>query len=172
MYVRRSQILAVALGALIGSAHGETLKLGYVDLKRLIDEAPQMEQRRRSIEAEFSERGQRLASDRARLIQLDAELDRDRPNLSPALKATREAEIEFLSKQIERADQALREEFQLRRDAELRQVESDLRAAVREIAQAEGYDLVLPSPVLYASPAVDITDRVLARLREDLEPTP
>jgi len=37
---------------------------------------------------------------------------------------------------------------------------------VIEYARAQGFDLIVPSPVVYASPRIDITDAVLERLRK------
>jgi outer membrane protein len=41
--------------------------------------------------------------------------------------------------------------------------------AVAEYARAQGYDLVLSSPVVYASGRVDITDAVLDQLQNDFQ---
>ena len=41
----------------------------------------------------------------------------------------------------------------------------EINEAVVEFAREQGYDLIVPSPVVYASPKADITDRILDRLR-------
>ena len=40
---------------------------------------------------------------------------------------------------------------------------------MQTVARREGYDLVLSSPVAYASATIDITDKVLAFLETDYE---
>jgi outer membrane protein len=40
---------------------------------------------------------------------------------------------------------------------------------VQEIARQYGYDLVLSSPVVYAAPALDITDLILEQLQAEHE---
>ena len=36
-----------------------------------------------------------------------------------------------------------------------------------DLATEEGFDLIVPSPVIFASGRIDITDRVLDRLKRD-----
>jgi outer membrane protein len=43
-------------------------------------------------------------------------------------------------------------------------LEEQINVAVQEIAERNGFDLILSSPVVYASPALDITDLILEQL--------
>jgi len=47
-----------------------------------------------------------------------------------------------------------------------------IEEAVADYAREQGFDLVLPGPVLYASGRIDITDRVLDRLRQSTQSAP
>ena len=62
--------------------------------------------------------------------------------------------------QVERRKRALAEEISARRDDALKAFVDKANAAIRRIAEAEKFDLVV-ADVAYAAPRVDITDRVI-----------
>ncbi len=74
-------------------------------------------------------------------------------------------EIDALDRSIKRSRDTLRAELKTRSDQELDRSWREINDAVVEFAREQGYDLIVPSPVVYASPKVDVTDRVLERLR-------
>ena len=66
---------------------------------------------------------------------------------------------------MRRTREELRNELKTRSDQELDRSWQEINNAVVEYAREQGYDLIVPSPVVYANPRVDITDAVLERLR-------
>jgi outer membrane protein len=62
--------------------------------------------------------------------------------------------------QAERRRRALAEDIAARRDDALKQFVDKANAAIRRIAEAEKFDIVV-ADVAYAAPRVDITDRVI-----------
>jgi outer membrane protein len=54
----------------------------------------------------------------------------------------------------------------VRRNEVARQIQGTVEAEVLKVAQEEQFDLILRSGVLYASPKVDITQKILQRLSE------
>ena len=59
----------------------------------------------------------------------------------------------------------LRNELKARSDQELDNSWREINDAVVAFAREQGYDLIVASPVVYAGPRVDITDKILDRLR-------
>ncbi|MBK7146200.1 MAG: hypothetical protein IPH76_13720 [Xanthomonadales bacterium] len=55
----------------------QAARIGYVDMKRLIDSAPQVIESRRKLEAEFRQRDATLQTEQARLVELEARERRD-----------------------------------------------------------------------------------------------
>ena len=74
-------------------------------------------------------------------------------------------EIDALDRSSKRNRDALRAELKTRSDQELDRSWREINDAAVEFAREQGYDLIVPSPVIYASPKVDVTDQVLDRLR-------
>ena len=64
---------------------------------------------------------------------------------------------------LRRAQQDFREEYNLRRNEELADLQRIVSDKIIEIAKSEGYDLIMQQ-VVYASKKIDITDQVLKRL--------
>jgi len=140
-------------------------RIGYVDMKRLIDHAPQVIAARARLEAEFATRNRQLDADAARLAQMETRLLREAGQMTAADAERLGREVDALRRSIERTRAALQQEFGERVDQELGSAWPVMEAAVAAYAREAGYDLVLSSPQLYASGRIDITDRVLDRLR-------
>lgn len=136
------------------------VRIGYVDMKRLLDHAPQVIQSRQRLEREFAARDQALKAEESRLAAL-----RERQRSEPAEALQRE--IDAVERAVRRSRETLRGELKARSDQELDESWQHINDAVAEFAREQGYDLILPSPVVYASPRVDVTERILERLRRD-----
>ena len=160
------RILALLLGVLAfaGAAGAQApapARIGYVDMKRLLDNAPQVVAGRRTLEREFSARDAALKADEQRL----ADLRRKQSALAKTEADALQREIDALDRSIKRNRDGLRTELKTRSDQELDRSWREINDAVVEFAREQGYDLIVPSPVVYASPRVDVTDRILDRLR-------
>lgn len=164
----RFGLLALGLLALCAAvtAQAQDLRLGYVDMKRLFDSAPQVVNAREALDREFSPRNEALLADEARLERMEAELA-EATDLDAEQRFEREREIRNLQRSIERRREDLAEELRFRTNAEKKALEETIEVAVQQIAEAGDFDLILTSPVAYASDRIDVTDRVLDWLEED-----
>lgn len=157
-------LLLVPVLAFAGAASAQApvpTRIGYVDMKRLLDNAPQVVAGRRKLEREFATRDSALKADEQRL----AELHRKQATLAKDDADALQREIDALDRSIKRSRDTLRADLKTRSDQELDKSWREINDAVVEFARDQGYDLIVPSPVVYASPKVDVTDRVLERLR-------
>ena len=147
------------------SAQAAAEKIGYADFKRLIDNAPQMVESQGRLQKEFSSRDKALTADETRLATLRQRYDRDGSIMSKADAENAKREIDSLERSIKRGRDDLHNDFNTRALAERDKIWQEINNAVVEYAHANGYDLIVTSPVVYASPRIDITDAVLERLR-------
>ncbi|MDZ3823049.1 MAG: OmpH family outer membrane protein [Pseudoxanthomonas sp.] len=163
---RTGRILALLLAlASAGAAGAQQARIGYVDLQRLLDNAPQMSDSSERLRAEFAERDRALKADEARLAGLQDRQRREAGLVTPDAGAALAAEVEALERRVRRTREALRAELRRRGEEETEQRWREVNEAVAAFAREQGYDLIVASPVFYASPAIDVTDQVLARLR-------
>jgi len=164
--VRASIFIMLIL--LAGAAVAQDIRIGYVDMKRLLDNAPQVIAGRAALDIEFRPINDELLEDEAQLLQLEQELA-SASGLTREQVAAREREIRNLSRSIERRREDLADELNFRRNQQIKELGEEIELAVETVARREGYDLVLSSPVAYASDAIDITDKVLRFLEVDYE---
>lgn len=158
----------VALGLVFActAALGQDLNIGYVDMKRLFESAPQVVNARQALDREFSPRNDSLLADEARLERMEADLA-ESSNLSEEERFDIEREIRNLQRSIERRREDLTEELHFRTNAEKKALEETIEVAVEQVAETGDFDLILTSPVAYASDRIDVTDRILRWLEED-----
>ena len=147
-------------------AQPATTRIGYVDMKRLLDNAPQVVAGRQKLEREFAPRDSELSAEETRLATMRSRQERDSAGLTN--EASRR-EIDALDRSIKRKRETLRGELKSRSDQELDRSWREINNAVIEFAREQNIDLIVPSPVVYASQRIDVTDQVLERLKRDFK---
>ena len=69
-------------------------------------------------------------------------------------------------RELKRAQDEFREDFNIRRNEELGKLQKLVYQAIVNLAETEGFDLIVnDGAVIFASKQVDITDKVLTRLK-------
>lgn len=140
------------------------LKIGYVQVDKILQEAPQTAETGKKLEREFSPRSQELDKMQKQIRDLEASLDKEGSTLSDADRLKREREIQNDKIEFQRKQRELREDINLRKNEELAVLQDKINKAVQTVSETEGYDLVVYSGVAYASKKVDVTDKVLKLL--------
>lgn len=141
-------------------------KIGYVDLKRLLDNAPQMLESRAKLQQEFAGRDTAMKADEAKLAGLQQKYDRDASIMAKPDAEALKRQIDTLDRANKRTRETLRADLNTRATAERDRIWQQINDTVVEYARAQGFDLIVPSPVVYASTRIDITDAVLEKLRQ------
>ncbi len=167
--VIRALVLTFAF-ALSGSVAAQaqapaSARIGYVDMKRLLDNAPQVIAGRQKLEREFAPRDTSLKADEKHLQELRDKQQREAATMAAADADALKREIDALDRSIKRNRDSMRNDLKSRSDQELDKSWREINDAVVAFAREQGYDLIVPSPVVYASPRVDVTDQVLERLK-------
>ena len=146
------------------------IKIGYVNAVKVIEEAPQAASALKKLEAEFGPRDKRLVDMQSRIKQIEEDLQKNALVVKDADRRAREHELNGLKRDLRRATQEFREDYNLRRNEELATLQKLVQRSIAELAKQEGYDLVLNEGVLYAGPKTDITEKVLRRLGKKAAP--
>lgn len=157
-------LLAFVLGVVcLTTAHAQQLRIGYVNMKEVLDNAPQVIAGRQKLDLEFRPRNDAIESEEARVNRLEQQLSQG--DLTEEAGARLDREIREIRRGIARQKEDLRDELSFRRTEEVQQLEDQINIAVQEIASNHSYDLILSSPVVYANPALDITQLILQQLQ-------
>jgi outer membrane protein len=145
-------------------AYSADLKVGYVQVDKILQEAPQTAESGKKLEKEFSPRSQELDRMAKQIKDLEAALDKDGLTITEADRRSKERDIQNIKTEFQRKQRELREDINLRKNEELGSLQDRINKAVQSVAKAESYDLVMYSGVAYATDKIDITDKVLKLL--------
>jgi outer membrane protein len=154
----------IAIAGLVTFAIGAQaaeLKVGYVQVDKILQEAPQTAESGKKLEREFSPRSQELDRMAKQIKDLEAALDKEGLTISEAERRNKERDVQNIKIEFQRKQRELREDINLRKNEELGSLQDRVNKAVQSVSEAEGYDLVVYSGVAYASKKIDITDKVL-----------
>jgi len=160
-------VAAAAVLCLIpGMSIAADLSVAVVNAIRLQTEAPQVAKARERIKAEFAVRETKTAAQEEQIAQLEQKLLRDREIMSDAEAKSLQRDIRSRTLRLENAKEELESDRRLRLNEEMDRLRRVLSEVIAEVAKAEKLDIVLESGVTWASERANITDKVLARMRE------
>lgn len=157
-------LLASAASIASVSANSAELKVGYVQVDKILQDAPQTAESGKKLEREFSPRSQELDRMSKQIKDIEAALDKDGLTISETERRNKERDAQNLKIEFQRKQRELREDINLRKNEELGSLQDRVNKAVQTVAETEGFDLVVYSGVAYASKKIDVTDKVLKLL--------
>ncbi len=162
---RTTQLLLASATSLLlfGSALAQEFKIGFVNTDRVFREANTAKTAQAKLEQEFLKREKELNSQGESLKALSDKLDRDAPTLSESQRSVRQKQLLEQDRDFQRKRREFQEDLNARKSEELQQVLERANRVVKQVAEAEKYDLVLQEAV-YIHPKHDITDKVLKAL--------
>jgi outer membrane protein len=138
-------------------------KFGFVNTERILRDATPAQRAQKKIEAEFQKRDQELAKMAEQMKRLQDELDKNSVTMSEAQRRNKEREFGDMNRDFQRKQREFREDLNQRRNEELAQVVEQANRVIRQIAEQEKYDIIFQDAV-FASPRIDITDKVIKAL--------
>jgi len=150
-----------------GPAMAQQLRIGYVDMKQVLDNAPQVLAGREKLDIEFRPRNETIEFQERQVQTMEDRLQMG--DLAEDDKKRLDRELREMRRNVNRQKEDLRDELSFRRTEEVQKLEDQINLAVQEIARDNGYDLILSSPVVYADPSLDITQLILDQLRLEYE---
>jgi len=140
------------------------LKVGFVQVDKILQEAPQTIESNKKLEKEFSARTDKLKADVKALKDKEAAFSKDALTMKESERDAKDKSLSQLRVDVQRKERELREDINIRRNEELGGLQEQINKAVTSVAKAESFDLVLYNGVAYASEKIDITDKILKSL--------
>ncbi len=148
--------------AFSATVDAQQLRIGYVDMKEVLDSAPQVIAGRMKLDQEFRARNDAIEMDEMRADSLEQRIQQG--EIAADSRTQLERDLRELRRNVNRRKEDLRDELSFRRTEEVQQLEEQINIAVQEIARRNGFDLIVSSPVIYANPDLDITNLILEQL--------
>ena len=161
-FSHRLGILLVG-GLLALTTHAQELRLGFVSTDRVLKEAATAKTAQTKLEQEFAKREKELVDIGNTLKTSSEKLEREAPTLSEAQRNSRQKQLVDQDRDFQRKRREFQEDLNARKNEELQQVLERANRVVKQVAEAEKYDVVLQEAV-YINPKLDITEKVIKAL--------
>ena len=160
----RITVLLLAFAAAVAVA--QDFKIGFVDVERIRRESAPAERASKQLEKEFAPRAQDLQRREAQVKTLQGQLEKDAMTMSESERRGKEQELSRMNVDFQRLQREYREDLNMRRNQELATLFERADRVIKQIADAEKFDLIVQEAV-FRSPRIDITERVLKALAAD-----
>lgn len=164
----RLAMLLFGLAACTGIASAESgANIAFVNTAQVLEQAPQAEAVRKTLQDEFSARDTKLQGEQKKIKALEDRMARDSLTMSQEEQSKLEREILAQKRDLKRSRDEFAEDFNIRRNEELAKMQRDIATSIVALAKEKGFDLILETGVIFASERVDITKSVIERLKQD-----
>jgi outer membrane protein len=163
--MRLLPILLLLSFSLPSIAQDGSYKIGFVNTARVLKEAPQARKVEERLKAEFGPREAQLKENRIAILALEEALKSDDP---PSAKTRRklEREIRLKVSQLKFLEQEFREDRNLRRNEEIRELQQVISNVLKMQGDSGEFDLILTEGVSYVSDQIDITTQTIEMLKQ------
>jgi len=160
--------LAIVTGLILlgwlGSVCAADLKVAYVDIQRAINESIAGKDAKKAITKDV-EKIQRIGVEKQKELQTMKEsFEKQALMLTPEARLSKEKEYQNRMRDFQRWMDDTENEMKQKRMEMERNISTGLVKVIQKVGADEGYTLILEKNeniVLYASKALDITDRVI-----------
>lgn len=161
---------ATMAGLLLLSAPlaAQSAKIGYIDSRRVIQEAPGSQEARQALEREMTGYQTRLRAMEDSMQTMLTEYQQNSVMLSADAKKLREQELLQKQSGFQQRAQEMQETAGRRQQELMQPIMERIQAVISELRQQEGYAIIFDmaaEAMVAADPALDLTTRVLERLR-------
>ena len=148
---------------MVGLQAQEMMKIGYVNSERVLREANLAKAAQLKLEAEFGKREKDLKDLEAKLRGAAEKLEKDAPTLAESERNRRQRDLVEQDRELQRKRREWQEDLTQRKNEELGAVVERANRVIKQIFDAEKYDLILQDAIHFSA-RVDITKKVIDAL--------
>ena len=141
-------------------------RIGFVNTARVLKEAPQARKVEERLKAEFEPREAQLREKRQEILDLEELIKSDDPKLAGNARRKLEREIRLKVSQLKFLEQEFREDKNLRRNEEIRELQQVISNVLEKLGDSGKFDLILTEGVSYVSERIDITTQTIEMLKQ------
>jgi len=152
-------------------AESHFYKIGFVNTSRVLKEAPQARRVEERLKAEFGPREAQLKEKRQEILAIEEQLKTFDQASSATTRRKLERQIRLKVNQLKFFEQEFREDQNLRRNEEIRELQQVIARVLEQLGDSGKYDLILTEGVSYVSGQIDITAEIVEMLKLQSEST-
>jgi len=157
-------LVLVVLGLSFGTARAESLKIGVIDLQKVVRSSKAGQEAMKKLQVKFEKLQKQLEAKRKEIEAFKAEFEKKAPLLSEEARAEKQREYQKLVREFRAQQEDARFEMKEEQKKALKPIFNDLEKVIKDMAQKEGYDLIIEKNmpgVYWVSPKVDISQHVI-----------
>jgi outer membrane protein len=174
----RAMTIALGLFAGAGMAGAQSsapAKIGYVNTQLLMEAAPGRVAAESLLKKEGDSYQAILQKMQDSLQAMYTKYQKDEPTLSAAAKKKAQDAMQGLETEIQGKNLQLQQQFQARQNEVMAPIQDVVRKVLEDIRVEDGFAMILDktpgqTPIIVADKNLDITDRVVSRLRATAKP--
>jgi outer membrane protein len=140
------------------------LKIGVVNVGRLLQESPHAQAARATLEDEFAPRRREFMSLQSAYEAKAAQLEKDRDVMGAEERENAQRDLRNDQRELLRAQNEFREDLDIRNNEALGKVQQEVFQVIEDFGKTGGYDLIFAEGIVFASSQVDVTQQILDRL--------
>jgi len=150
---------------IVQNVSANELKVGVVDIARVLEQSPQATVARQKLQSEFSPREKKLVAAQKKIHKLEEQLVRDGAIMSESERAKLERKVISLKRDAKRDQDEFREDLNFKRTEILEGLQRSMISSIQQYAKDNGYDILLAEGVIYASESINVTEDILAKFK-------
>ena len=148
------------------TASAETIKIGYIDTEKIVNNLPQYQQRVLEISKEFEPKKQEL-------LDLFNHIELLREKIDTINKSEKKENLQIKLSELVSLEESFKQETEFWQEAVnnnkielLQQIELLINDTIKSLAISEGYDLILYENAAFVSDEVNITYKIIERIEK------
>lgn len=153
---------------LVANVSYAELKIGVVNVAKVLQASPQAKKAQERMEKEFSPRKKHLESKVKEIIKLEEKLTRDSSVMGDSERRKLEKDIFEKKREAQREQKDFKEDVGMWNNEEMGKIQRRVLEAIKALAKDENFDLLLmdgaQNGVVYYTNKVDVTDKVQQKL--------
>jgi outer membrane protein len=158
-------LIALAL-ALAPAARAAETRVGFVDLRRAVNEVEEGKAAMAVLKKDFEEKQKQLDAKQSELEALRSDFEKQQAVLSDQVKQAKAAELDKRMGELRQLYMQLQQDLSAREQEGMKGLLEKMAGLVKEIAEAEGFQMVLEKSdagVVWAQPALDVTNELVRK---------
>ncbi|MBT3347179.1 MAG: OmpH family outer membrane protein [Thiotrichales bacterium] len=141
-------------------------KIGFVNIQLLLREVPQAMFATKRLEASFGGRKAEILEFQKSCQKMEKNLEKEAAALSKQQQQKKIRKIRACSSELKLMDEEYGADLRIAQAEELQKLQRLVYKTVDQIAKQEKFDLIVNEAVIFASPAADISRKVLGRMQQ------
>lgn len=140
----------------------ERIKIGYIDIQRVIGESQAGKRARDRFQAQVKKAEADIVKERQDIERLKSDLDKKGPLLKDEERRNLELDLQKRSVNLQRSMSDYQQDLQARNNEMMSDILKELEKIVNEVGKAEKFTMILErSQILYSDQGIDITSKVI-----------